>query len=348
MDIMTWLKQKPVLILIYGTSGSGKSTMSRRLFATYNIQNVLSTDTVRKEMRQKISKEDNPILHASTFETGDYLKPSEYKGIEEWLIDNKGHKTPSWEVDPEIIKQVNCVKGYEMQWEMIEDVLINKIDQILSKGESLIVEGVHLSESVWNRLFTKYTFCLPFMIYVSDPEEHKKRFGSRWEGGSIDPSQNRYVKNFSYIRAIQKSIIQNPIDSKYAKINNDNVRTLGVLSTCIRKYIKKLMELSHLHTDSFLLDRRCNLFKDSFEKALSQCQKEDEKSQQISNLTKGLNKEKVVQDTQNFKEIYIRNRMPQNQYWFLKHEKFFHNRTKKLPLVPILKKKRFRSAKKKK
>jgi len=62
------------------------------------------------------------------------------------------------------------------------------------------------------------------MIYVKDSEQHKQRFGSRCEGGSIDPSKNRYVKNFRYIRAIQKSIIQNPFDSKFMKINNEDAK----------------------------------------------------------------------------------------------------------------------------
>lgn len=81
LDLVTLMKQKPVLILIYGTSGSGKSTMSKRLATKYGISNVLSTDTVRKKMREKVSKTENPLLHASTFETGDFLSQADYDRI---------------------------------------------------------------------------------------------------------------------------------------------------------------------------------------------------------------------------------------------------------------------------
>jgi len=60
--------------------------MSRRLFAMYNIPNVLSTDTVRKKMRDETNKEDFPILHASTFVSGKFLSKSDYKRINEYLL----------------------------------------------------------------------------------------------------------------------------------------------------------------------------------------------------------------------------------------------------------------------
>lgn len=81
LDLITLMKQKPVLILIYGTSGSGKSTLSKRLATRYGISNVLSTDTVRKKMREKVNKSENPLLHASTFETGDFLSQADYDRI---------------------------------------------------------------------------------------------------------------------------------------------------------------------------------------------------------------------------------------------------------------------------
>jgi len=246
IDIHVLMKQRPVLILIYGTSGSGKSTMSRRISTMYGIPNVLSTDTVRKQMRLKTSKESDPLLHASTFETGDFLSENDYKRIKACMKVNQKDPEDAL-IDPEVLKEMSCVKGYEYQCEIIEDTLIHEIDQICQKGESLVVEGVHLSESVCSRLYEKYEYCIPFMIYVNDADEHKLRFGSRCDNGSIDPSKNRYVKNFRYIRAIQKSIVQHPFTSKYIKLPNDDAKkTLGLVITCIRKYVKKLMKLNYL------------------------------------------------------------------------------------------------------
>jgi 2-phosphoglycerate kinase len=204
----------------------------------YKIQNILSTDTVRNKMRERIDKEQNPIIHASTFETGDHLPKADYKRIKNCLKINQSSSVKA-PIDMELFKEMAWVKGYEYQWEMIEESLISEIDKIWQSSQSLVVEGVHLSESVCSKLFDKYIYCIPFIIHVKDADEHMKRFGSRCEDGSIDPSKNRYVKNFRYIRAIQKSIKKKPIYSRYSKIANDDAKkTLGVVSTWIRKYIK--------------------------------------------------------------------------------------------------------------
>lgn len=101
-DIVNLMEKKPILILIYGTSGSGKSTMARRIASMYKIKNILSTDTVRKQQREKIGKEENPILHASTFETGEFLPKNDYKRIKNCLKINQtsASKTP---IDPELL-----------------------------------------------------------------------------------------------------------------------------------------------------------------------------------------------------------------------------------------------------
>jgi 2-phosphoglycerate kinase len=349
MDVHTVMKQYPVLILIYGTSGSGKSTMSRRLSAMYGIPNVLSTDTVRKNMRTKIPKPENPLLHASTFETGDYLPESDYERIRQCLLANQPNPDEA-KIDPEIMMEMSCVKGYEYQCEMIEPELIAEIDKICGTGQSLIVEGVHLSESVCNKLFAKYQFCIPFLIHVKDAEKHMQRFGSRCEGGSIDPEKNRYVKNFRYIRAIQKAIRQNPIDSKFMKATNDDAKkTLGLVSTCIRKYIKKFINLGSNAVKNLLSDRKKNILCDVFEKSVVQCNNKDEKDTASSELSIPKTKTSEQPQEEGLKWIYIKEKSVTklDQYWFLRHEKLFHSRMKKIPLIPKVPKKRVKSAKKK-
>lgn len=343
-DVHTLMKQKPVLILIYGTSGSGKSTMSKRLSALYGIKNVLSTDTVRKKMRTVTTKDENPLLHASTFETGDFLPESDYHRIKECFKANLNDPENS-NLDPEILKEMACVKGYEYQCQMIESNLSSEISKICDSGESLIVEGVHLSESVCSQLYKKYEYCIPFMIYVKDAEHHKSRFGSRCEGGSVDPSKNRYVKNFRYIRAIQKAIKQNPIDSKFIKTDNDDAkRTLGLVTTCIRKYIRKLMNLSSTHSHHLIGDRKSNILNNEYKKSVVQIQKEV-KDKVIEKKPKKDSKVTSPKDDK-MKWIFCRKNKDRSQYWFLKYEKLYHCRTKKYPLTGSFKK-RAKSAKKK-
>ena len=109
--VITLMKKRPVLILIYGTSGSGKSTMARRVASMYKIPNILSTDTVRNKMREEIDKEHNPIIHASTFETGDHLPKADYKRIRNCLKINQlsSVKAPSkdthWQATSKLLRE---------------------------------------------------------------------------------------------------------------------------------------------------------------------------------------------------------------------------------------------------
>lgn len=67
--------KRNILVLLAGTSGTGKSTLASLLGSRLGISTVLSTDTIRHVMRNFYSKEDNPILFASTYETAAYAPP---------------------------------------------------------------------------------------------------------------------------------------------------------------------------------------------------------------------------------------------------------------------------------
>lgn len=173
------------------------------------------------------------------------------------------------------------------------------------------------------------------------------RFGSRCEDGSIDQAKNRYVKNFRYIRAIQKAIKKNPIYSKYSKIANDDAKkTLGVVSTCVRKYIKRLLNLSYIQRENLIMDRRCNIFKEIFDESVTQCQKKDEDLKQSNQPDKKYDKHNNSSKTKLQWSYVSKKKLKLDQYWFLRHEKLFHSKLHKFPLISPLRSKRTKSAKK--
>ena len=65
--------KRNILVLLAGTSGTGKSTLSSLLGSRLGISTVISTDTIRHVMRNFISKEDDPIIFASTYETASFV-----------------------------------------------------------------------------------------------------------------------------------------------------------------------------------------------------------------------------------------------------------------------------------
>ena len=65
--------KRNILILLAGTSGTGKSTLSSLLGSRLGISTVISTDTIRPVMRNFVAKEDDPIIFASTYECASFV-----------------------------------------------------------------------------------------------------------------------------------------------------------------------------------------------------------------------------------------------------------------------------------
>ena len=59
----------PRLLIIVGTSGVGKSTMSAKLASELGFSKVASTDTVREVLRTQLTSSEKPQLHRSSFES---------------------------------------------------------------------------------------------------------------------------------------------------------------------------------------------------------------------------------------------------------------------------------------
>ena len=81
--------RKSLLILLQGTSGTGKSTIAALLGSRIGGLGslggvgsspliVLSTDSIRHIMRNYITEEQEPILFVSTYQCGSLLSKEEY------------------------------------------------------------------------------------------------------------------------------------------------------------------------------------------------------------------------------------------------------------------------------
>ena len=72
-----------VIVLLIGTSGTGKSTLASLLGTRLGIQTVLSTDSIRHIMRNFRSESENPILFCSTYEAGNHVPPEQRTDLSE-------------------------------------------------------------------------------------------------------------------------------------------------------------------------------------------------------------------------------------------------------------------------
>jgi len=110
---------KPIIVLLSGVPGIGKSTISSRLSQRLEITNIIGTDMIREILRQTISSKLVPELHCSSYEAFKYLKPK---------------------LNP-ILRQ--SIIGYEEQCRHVIVGVEAAIKSALYSRENTLIEGVH-------------------------------------------------------------------------------------------------------------------------------------------------------------------------------------------------------------
>lgn len=231
-------KQKPLIILLGGTSGCGKSTIASFLSSRFGISSILSTDSVRHILRTKYDRISSPHLWTSSYQAVDVISNKPGYNRNSIFDDHKKY----------------VVQGYQLQSSMV----IQEIDKIIQwyaqvKKESLIIEGVHLSMEQCSKWMNKYEFVIPFMLCIEKETKHMERFAIRAKYMTLEPHINKYIRYFDNIRIIQEHLSDQANIFGIPRIDNTNVdRTIAILHQTIFAVLK--LHLSHSNTFDVLFN----------------------------------------------------------------------------------------------
>eukprot|EP00906_Rhabdomonas_costata_P024097 RCo034680 len=180
--------RKPLVILLAGPTGCGKSTLAAQLSSRLGISTVLATDSIRLVLQEWLNPEQYPELFASTYTAFERVSENGcYSGL--------GHS--------EIV-----VKAWEAQSEVVVRALDRLIRKHVQRGEPLIIEGVHLSPSFLVQVMQRHDTAIPFLVHISDETAHKLRFSIRLRTVDADSQENNpYLRRFAEIRAISDHLV---------------------------------------------------------------------------------------------------------------------------------------------
>jgi 2-phosphoglycerate kinase len=169
----------PVILLVGGATGTGKSTVATEAAHRLGITRVTSTDFIRQTMRAFFSQEFMPSIHYSSFEAaGALLQPDQAE-------------------DP-------VIAGF---LEQTRNVLVGvraSIDRALEEGWSTVLEGVHLVPGMLPAI--EGALVAHCVLEVDDPDQHGSHFLVRDVGSNGVRGQDKYLRRFSDIRRIQEHI----------------------------------------------------------------------------------------------------------------------------------------------
>jgi 2-phosphoglycerate kinase len=188
---------RPIILLVGGATGTGKSTVATDVAYRLGITRVTSTDFVRQTMRAFFSREFMPAIHHSSFEAGRAVAGDEQNGD-------------------------SVVGGF---LEQTREVLVGvraAIDRALEEGWSMVLEGVHLVPGMLPKEI-EGALVVECVLAIDDAEAHASHFWIRDTDSEGVRPYEKYLDAFDDIRLIQAYILGRARKHGVPVIENGNI-----------------------------------------------------------------------------------------------------------------------------
>ncbi len=175
--------ETPLIILIGGATGVGKSTLATQLAHRLGITRLIGTDMVRQTMRAFFAPELMPAIHTSSFDAASAVRVP-------------------------VPRETDLSKmGFIEQTKAVSVGIEALVQRGVDEAQRMVIEGVHLVPGYLDRSRWGEAIVLEFLLAISDKERHRSNFTVReWETGGIRPLR-RYLEHFAEIRRIQKYMV---------------------------------------------------------------------------------------------------------------------------------------------
>jgi len=170
---------KPLVVLVGGATGVGKSTLSIELANVLEIPHVASTDIIREMMRTMFSADLLPHIHYASYQA-----------------DSVRRFTTG--ADP-------MLAGFQEQAALVAVGVKAMISRAIKENSSIIVNGVHIVPGIIDA--AEFETCITqFLLVLDDASSHRARFGRRQRRAPRRRARD-YLRYFPAIRRIQNFLV---------------------------------------------------------------------------------------------------------------------------------------------
>ena len=186
----------PIIVLIGGSTGTGKSTVAAEVAHRLGITRVASTDFIRQTMRAFFSREFMPTIHYSSFEAGE--------AVDE---DVTG--------DPTVV-------GFVDQCRHVCVGVEAAIHRSLTEGWSMVMEGVHLVPGLLPPE-VEGALIVQVVVEIADADVHRMHFHVRDASTGGIRAMEKYLERLEDIRRIQTYVVARARREGVPVVENANV-----------------------------------------------------------------------------------------------------------------------------
>jgi 2-phosphoglycerate kinase len=133
---------RPLVVLVGGTTGVGKSTIATMLAARLGVNRVIATDVIRQVLRAFFTHEAMPTVHYSAFDAGG-------------------------------------ISGYRDQAEHVGTGISAIVERAANEAKPVVVEGVHVVPGALHPRMRDRCVVVEALVVVEDKELHRGHFSHR-------------------------------------------------------------------------------------------------------------------------------------------------------------------------
>jgi 2-phosphoglycerate kinase len=173
----------PIILLVGGTTGTGKSTVATDAAYRLGIARVTSTDFIRQTMRAFFSHEFMPSIHYSSFDAGLGLAAAGHEGFD--LV----------------------LEGFLDQTRNVLVGVRAAIDRALHEGWSMVLEGVHLVPGMVE-VSPEDALVVQCVLAIEDRQLHESHFFIRDAATDGMRPMSKYLDHLTEIRRIQRFVVE--------------------------------------------------------------------------------------------------------------------------------------------
>jgi 2-phosphoglycerate kinase len=202
---LSWRRFKesglPLIVLIGGITGTGKSTLATELAYQLNIVRTQSTDMMREIVRCYLPPTETPTLPYSSFEA--------WRGLT-----GEGESTTE-------CGDTAVIRGFLSQFEVVKHGLEATIHRAIKENHDLIVDGVHVLP--WELdIIPGRAIVVPLMLVVPHKKTLEKRLKRR-EKEQPARASSRHLEQLDLIWALQSYLVAEAEEQKIPLIFNSEI-----------------------------------------------------------------------------------------------------------------------------